>query len=395
MNIYDSVHGFIRCNELEGQLIDSLPFQRLHYIHQLGIAYLVYPGGTHTRFEHSLGVMEIATQIYDRIVTSYQEPVDQAYWRQVLRLAALCHDLGHLPFSHLAEKALLGDGGHEKWTLRMIQSPYLQPILKQLGSQAVDDVIKISIGEKKLRELSFNCSFTPWERVVSEIVTGDFFGADRIDYLLRDAQCTGVAYGLIDYQQLIEMLRVLPFHGRLELGIEENGIQSCEALLLARHFMYRRVYQYATAKAYSFHLLRFMKALYATTNFDDLELYLWTTDNEVLSAVNKAAREGNPDASALVFRHHRFRAIELGEPVQESSLEKFKKSLNISDEKIFWEFSHQKRQKIGLSFPLLKHTGVVCDASQFSEIAIPSGSFSWVYVAPELENAMRQFLEEL
>src|SRR5476651_2062324 len=90
--IYDSVHGFISFDEFEKELIDSLPFQRLHYIHQLGIAYLVYPGATHTRFEHSLGVMELASQIFDRIASKHEIP-QADYWRQVLRLAALCHDL--------------------------------------------------------------------------------------------------------------------------------------------------------------------------------------------------------------------------------------------------------------------------------------------------------------
>src|ERR1700679_1250919 len=118
--IYDPVHGFIRFNELEKKLIDSFAFQRLHYLHQLGIAYLVYPGATHTRFEHSLGVMELASLIFDRVTaksTFSIAPQNYEYWKQILRFAALCHDLGHLPFSHVAEKALLTKGGHEKWTL--------------------------------------------------------------------------------------------------------------------------------------------------------------------------------------------------------------------------------------------------------------------------------------
>src|SRR3990167_8889868 len=99
MKIYDALHGFIRFNPIEQKLIDSAPFQRLRFIHQLGIAYFVYPGATHSRFEHSLGTMEIATRIAQQIGAS-------ADWVQIIRLAALCHDLGHLPFSHDAEEAL-------------------------------------------------------------------------------------------------------------------------------------------------------------------------------------------------------------------------------------------------------------------------------------------------
>src|SRR3989344_4684564 len=243
--IYDAVHGFIPFDEFEKELIDSLPFQRLHYIRQLGIAYLVYPGATHTRFEHSLGVMHLASLIFEKICKSVRPDVfhfvprkgssNYLYWRRVLRMAALCHDLGHLPFSHVAEKALLGPKGHEAWTLQIIDSPYLQPVWDKLKEfpayleelterNIVEDIKKIAIGEEKWKGLTGK-GFTPWERIVSEVITGDFFGADRIDYLIRDAKSTGVTYGLFDYQQLIETLRVLPSANRgadeLLLGIDE------------------------------------------------------------------------------------------------------------------------------------------------------------------------------
>ena len=128
MRIFDPVHGFIHCNEIESALVDTEPFQRLRYIHQLGISYLVYPGGTHTRFEHSLGTMHLGTQIFEKIAPKE----DRDYWRQIVRLAALCHDLGHLPFSHVAEKLMLGPSGHEGWTLKIIRSPYLKPIWEMM-----------------------------------------------------------------------------------------------------------------------------------------------------------------------------------------------------------------------------------------------------------------------
>lgn len=398
MKIYDSVHGFIRFNNAESQLVDSFPFQRLHYIHQLGIAYLVYPGGTHSRFEHSIGVMELASRIFDRITIDYSLPESPAYWKQMIRLAALCHDLGHLPFSHVAEKALLGKGGHEKWTLAVIKSDYLAPIWEELsreyGKNVIDDLIKLSIGEKKLKEMGLAVLFTPLESVLSEIVTGDFFGADRIDYLVRDAQCTGVAYGLIDYDQLIEMIRILPFQGKLELGIEENGIESCEALLLARHFMHRRVYQYATAKAYSFHLMRFMKRFYMGKEMDDLNRYLWMTDNEILTALAEAARAQDQDAIALFTRKERFKAIELQVEMSEEELLKIKKELSIPEGLIDWELGKKRNQKIGFSFPVLKRNGSIVEGDSCSEILIPSGPAGWIYVDPELELPLRKKLNE-
>jgi len=118
--IRDPIHNFIRIDSNERKVLDSRPFQRLRYIHQLGLTYLVYPGATHRRFEHSLGVMELAGRVYDiitnptnifhdnvRDVVPLQDKYELQYWRRVLRMAALCHDLGHLPFSHAVEKDLL------------------------------------------------------------------------------------------------------------------------------------------------------------------------------------------------------------------------------------------------------------------------------------------------
>ncbi len=407
--IYDSVHGFIRFNDLERDLIDSEPFQRLHYLHQLGVTYLVYPGATHTRFEHSLGVMELATHIFDRITskkTFSWENEDLDYWRQIIRLAALCHDLGHLPFSHVAEKALLGKEGHEKWTLDIIRGETLAPVfekLKQLypDRACVDDVIKMSIGEEKLSAIEpGKWTFWPWERVLSQVITGDFFGADRIDYLLRDAKSTGVSYGLFDYHQMIEMLCILPNdENNLELGIEENGIQSCEALLLARHFMYKRVYQYSSVKAYTFHLSRYIHALaHHQGLFQDVNSYLSLTENEILtwlrSDVKKPNAPGHLDAVCLMERHKRFRAFAIGEGVNEHDLLELKKDLQIPDLSIAWEISHKPKRPYGLAFPVLTAQGAIVPAASCSEIVIPWGSNSWVYVAPAFENFVKEKLQE-
>ena len=404
-NIYDPVHGFIRCNDWESQLIDSLPFQRLHSLRQLGIAYLVYPGATHTRFEHSLGVMVLATEIFDRIVEtsdlSFSED-EKNYWRQILRLAALCHDLGHLPFSHVAESVLLGQGGHEEWTLHIIKSTHLRQLWEKFQQKfpqrnVEEDIIKMSIGESSLSEF-YPIPFSPLERVLCEVITGDFFGADRIDYLLRDARCTGVAYGLFDYHQLIEMLRILPINEEgWKMGVEENGIEACEALLLARYFMHKRVYQYPTVKAYSFHLSRFMKALYKDQFLNgDLDNYLSQTDSEVLAHVRQACSDKNSnlqsDAISLSVRKKRFKAFSLMSVFSEETLQEIKKNLDIPDERISWTLSTDKPKNYGLSLPVQKRNSTLIDASQCSSILIPSGSYGWVYVDPDYE---KKFSEEL
>lgn len=412
--IYDSVHRFIHVDDLESDLINTSPFQRLHYIHQLGVTFFVYPGGTHKRFEHSLGVMELATRIYDQ-VTSGDLPEKlkgmmpefgthmYRYWRRVLRLAALCHDLGHLPFSHVAEHRLLGKGGHEIWTQKLMESSFLQPVWDRFAVETLadgisrdvrQDVMKVALGEKK-----FEGAFTPWEKVVTEMLTGDFFGSDRIDYLLRDSQCTGLAYGLFDYHQLIEMLRIIVTpEGTLALGVEENGIESCEALLLARHYMHKRLYQYSSVKSYGFHLARFMEKVYSDIA-QDLDRYVSVTDNEVLSEINRASRDekhpGHFDAQWLYLRNHRFRAIALSTPPEEKDLLGLKNELSIPDDEIAWEIGRSAKKRMGLPFPVLKQDGTVDVGDNLSEISIPPKERSWVFVSPHYETAVRETLNSV
>lgn len=420
--IYDSVHGFIPFDDFEKGLIDSLPFQRLHYIHQLGIAYLVYPGATHTRFEHSLGVMALATLMFEKICKSVRPDVfhfvprkgssDYLYWRRVLRMAALCHDLGHLPFSHVAEKDLSGAFGHEHWTLKIIESPYLAPVWDTLRKSPayledlierdiVEDIKKISIGEEKWKAITGQ-AFTPWERIVSEVITGDFFGADRIDYLIRDAKSTGVAYGLFDYHQLIESLRILPSVDRgadeLQLGIDENGLESCEALLLARHFMHRRIYQYSSVKAYNFHLRRYMKANYAKA-IENIDEFLALSDTDVISALNKAAKDprlpGHADAKCVIFRQHRFRAIALPDTLIEEDLKKFKTKYKLFEGEIDWEFHKAQLPPDRLSFPVSRRHVIVQKARDCSDLLlkVPSKKSNWVYISPERDLELVNYLE--
>jgi HD superfamily phosphohydrolase len=384
MKIYDSVHGFIHFNELESTLIDTEVFQRLRYIHQLGISYMVYPGGTHTRFEHSLGTMHLASKIFDQI----GREEDREYWRLVLRLAALCHDLGHLPFSHVAERRLLGPAGHEEWTLKIIESEYLKPIFKNFSAQ---DVAKLALGEEKIKFLRPEVKFSPWERIYSQIITGDFFGSDRIDYLLRDAQATGLSYGLFDYMQLIEMLAVVEGEGgELSLGVEENGIASCEALLLARHFMQRRVYQYPSARAYSFHMGRFMGIHYQDPKYvSSVKQYLTMSEPDILCAMQKARQNpshpGYIDAIALIDRKKRFQAIDLSHQVEPADLESFKEKLSIPHSQIHWELVDRMGLKYGLNLPIRRKNAEITQATEFSEIAIPATKKNWLYLSPEYE----------
>jgi len=388
--IYDPIHGFIRFNSFEKDLIDSMPFRRLQGIHQLGIAFLIYPGATHTRFEHSLGTMELASKIFDQIHTKSPIP-DGPYWRQIVRCAALCHDLGHLPFSHAAERELLGPLGHEQWTYALIMSPYLMDFWHILGIQfgissscVAKDVAKISLGEGRLLSLGKKELFTPWDTLLSQIICADFFGADRIDYLLRDAQCTGVSYGLFDYHQLIDTLTCLP---DLRLGLEEDGVESCEALFLARFFMHKRVYQYSSVKACTFHLARFMRHHMGLMEHVELGAYLSWQDSDLLSALRRGVEKpfapGHLDALCLMHTKERFMACKLPPHVQPQMLIEFQEKEHIPLECLSWDIRSEKKKRwIRLTCPVWKRNGQIVEAADVSELSIPLESSSWLYISP-------------
>jgi uncharacterized protein len=424
--ICDPIHGFIRFGNIEQQVIDSKPFQRLRYIRQMGVAYLVYPGATHSRFEHSLGVMDLATRIYNTLIASHNQIIcldknekELDYWRQILRLAALCHDLGHLPFSHTAERSLLADGGHEAMTAKLIRSAELHPIWKQIGHSAEQDICKLaaSIGKENL---------SPWERVLSQIITEDNFGADRIDYLIRDGHYTGVGYGHFDYHQLIDTLRILPEGQDLSLGVLESGIQSVESLWIARYMMYSRVYHHPKARLFTNHMHRFMEHHYKGKISDSVEDYLKQTDYTLLASLSQAADEANYDAACLLKRETPFCEV----PIPHNRAEALQILLNkishqersnlatrqnkVAEHGEQWAHSLDKKSTIDLfsgdifidfiskkegnrSFPIYAEDGSVISSLQASTFLreIPCGVKSdCLYVHPQKYHALRQWLKD-
>lgn len=323
--IRDPIHNFIRIETEERRILDSRPFQRLRHIHQLAMTYLVYPGATHRRFEHSLGVMELAGRVFDIVTKENHLYSDSArnvvprnkldYWRQVVRMAALCHDVGHPPFSHAAEELLPDGWDHQRMTDDLIRGDVMSKLWKELKIDP-EDVAKLALGPKgfgpkKHRQVAFS----QWEAILSEIIVGDAFGVDRMDYLLRDTYHAGVAYGRFDHFRLIDTLRILPHEqtGEATLGIEAGGLHSAEALLLARYFMYLQLYYHPVRRIYDFHLSQFLKAWLPGGQFStELDAYLAMTDNEVNAAMMAAAYNpklpGHRHARAVFSRDH-FRLI--------------------------------------------------------------------------------------
>jgi HD superfamily phosphohydrolase len=285
------------------------------------MTYLVYPGATHKRFEHSLGVMELTSRVFDVITQNLTDEVKEVlidlndrhkreYWRRVLRMAALTHDIGHLPFSHAAEDDLLPKGwSHETLTAELIRSDEMKQIWQQMKIDG-EDVVKLAVGAEKLP----NVEFTALESILSEIITGDALGVDRMDYLLRDSHHTGVAYGKFDHYRLVDTLRILPLSSADEdkqygLGIDQGGIQSAEALMLARYLIYSQVYCHPIRRIYDIHLKDFMKEMFIDGGYPiSVNGHLSITDIEVINELRNSENDqdhpGHIHATRITRRRH-------------------------------------------------------------------------------------------
>jgi HD superfamily phosphohydrolase len=214
------VHGFIHYSKNERAFIDHPTFRRLRNVKQLALTCYVYPGAMHSRFEHSLGVMEMATRAFDALMTKHEDKIAMELsklpelqsdvltrGRQVVRMLALLHDIGHPAFSHAAESALPPPlEGHEQVSIYAIKN-VLGPMLDERFFQGMSDLL-VKLMEKK-PEVTFLRQF-----VVSEI------DMDRTDYLRRDSLHCGVDYGHFDFHRLIEALTVIenPESKQLQIG---------------------------------------------------------------------------------------------------------------------------------------------------------------------------------
>ena len=412
--IRDPIHVFVRLDSDERRLLDSRPFQRLRHIHQLATTFLVYPGATHTRFEHSLGVMELATRIYDVVTTPANLLYDSAravvprddeykYWRRVLRAAALCHDIGHLPFSHAAEKELLPAGyDHERIGREIIEGPVLRPVWDTLKVQP-QDVAKVAVGPDKYPE-----PLNTWENILAEIIVGDAFGADRMDYLLRDSHHAGVAYGRFDHFRLVDTMRILPTSedGSAEpsLGITQGGLQSAEALLWARYLMFAQLYLHHVRRIYDVHLKEFLQQWLPGGRFHtDVEAHLRLSDSEVMSGLRDAATDpskpGHEPARRLLKREH-YRLVYEKNPADQ---ERNRQSTRCVYEAVAGEFGpaavrldSYPAKSGSVDFPVYTRNERIESSLDMSKTLkeIPTFGVDYVFIDPSLREKAKDWLKQ-
>jgi uncharacterized protein len=291
--IRDPLWDNIRLDRAALLALDTPAVQRLRYVRQVGHAFLVYPGATHTRFEHALG----AYHLTKRALGALEERGELGRVPEedclAVRLAALLHDIGHYPFSHALEEA--GFPSHETLGVAKLRQGELGDRLREIGGTRFADTVGALItGE----------SANPLQGLISGSLD-----LDKIDYLSRDARMCGVPYGTVDVDRLLSTLTLVTSpRGRPEVGVLEKGVSALESLLFAKYQMYRNVYWHHAVRSATCMFKRAVRGAVARGRLSVAEIAEATDDGlmEVL-----IARDRNPLAAAIRARRLHKRALDL------------------------------------------------------------------------------------
>jgi uncharacterized protein len=289
--VRDPLWNTLRLDPVAIRIVDTDAFQRLRYIRQLGFAHLVYPGATHTRFGHALGVYHLTVTALRLLQERSRLPPEAERGVDRIPYAALLHDIGHFAFSHALEE-LEADrlpGDHEEVSERFFRSPELASALSDLGPGAPEEIHALIRGAS--------------DHPLRGLVSGSL-DLDKMEYLRRDARFCGVPYGEVDVDRLLQGLMLLqdPENGRWELGIQEKALSSVESLLFAKYQMFRNVYWHHAVRSAT----AFYKRIVSTAV--QLELLLKSelvgpTDEELLYIIrHRAGGHPDPVARALAER---------------------------------------------------------------------------------------------
>ena len=274
--IKDPVHGYVYITKKEKTVIDSYPVQRLHRLRQLAGAEYVYPGANHTRFEHSVGVMHLAGEVIGNPNISGLVDEDEA---EMIRIAALLHDVGHGPFSHVFEYLLTRklDKTHEDLTTWIIQKSELRDIISKAGYNP-QEIGKLAVGKLHRPKKAF------LDQIISSAVD-----VDKQDFIVRDTHHTGAEYGYIDIFRLIHTLDVVGEN----LAVEIGALSALESLLIARIESFKSIYFHRVGRAAQIMLATAMDKAneeLGLTRFKTPEQYLAMDDYTVYTMLKNCSK---------------------------------------------------------------------------------------------------------
>ena len=354
--IRDPLWNNIRIDPLALRLVDTRPFQRLRYVRQLGLAYLVYPGASHSRFEHAIGAYNLARRalglLEERGLTQDLEP-DACL---VVRCAALLHDIGHYPYSHALEE--IGALHHEEVARPLITGGEVAEVLRaELGDDAPERIIDLIRGT----------SDSPLQGLISGSLD-----LDKIEYLKRDAFMCGVNYGDIDVDRLLNSLTVVADaeRGGQMVGVYEKGLSALESLLFAKYQMYRNVYWHHAVRSATAMYKRLVDGALRAGSLSAETLASYT-DEGLLHEL--ASREPSPLLAALRERRLYKRLFECpaaelppegGEWIADDRAlvvaveDQLARELGLAPGELLLDYP-TKTQMLGLDIPVLRRDGSV------------------------------------
>jgi HD superfamily phosphohydrolase len=346
----DIIHGFISYDDWEREIINHPIFQRLRRVKQLSLTDMVYPGANHTRFEHSLGVMKLATLLYDTIVRKREKFLkDELRFddaglkrdRRIVRFAALLHDIGHSPFSHAGEELMpFIPEGHPKYTkekgAKFSHEDYSIAIIKTFFKDIIEnhkendnydlkvEDITALLGDESVKVKRSHV----WKNLISSQLD-----ADRADYLIRDSLHMGVRYGMYDMDRLINTMNLAISEMGTNLVVEEGGWHVAESLVICRYQMFAQVYFHRTRRAYDHHLEKAMKNILLNSadrsgyfpppvDVDNLQKYLHF-DDWTMGGLFKEGL-GGEQGNIILNRNHDKCVYETGEVPSERELTEIK-----------------------------------------------------------------------
>ncbi len=320
MEIRDPIHGSIALSKPEVALCDSAAYQRLRAIKQLGFSEFSFPGATHNRFLHSIGVAHLAGKAFDQIFKDYRFSTveKRESLRQTLRMGALLHDIGHGPLSHSTEEVMppVGDlnikayehkakpvdpkrqADHEDYTIKFVTDSSLTQVLDEAGVSPFHIAALID-KELLVEDDFFKDQGLNFRTVLSQIVSSEL-DADRMDYLGRDAYFCGTNYGKVELEWLINHLSFHIEDDNVHLALGRRALYTFDDFLLARHHMHLMVYFHHKGIIYEEMLHRYLKSYDCTFTLPgDIEEYVHCTDMALFQHLHQVA---NPWAKRISER---------------------------------------------------------------------------------------------
>ncbi len=309
MEIRDPIHGSIAFSDSEKAVIDSRAFQRLREIKQLGFGEFSFPGGMHNRYVHSIGAFHLAGEAFDSIFKDFSWSSDKVRdkFRQVTKLAALLHDIGHGPLSHTTEIVMpdykdlkvpvkLGhedrQATHEDYTIKVLLDSHLTQIIEsQFQNLKPIHIASLVCSELKTHDDFFREDGLNFKPILSQLISSEL-DVDRMDYLVRDAYYCGTNYGKIESAWILSNLSYHKKDSRMHLSLDRRALYAFEDFLLARHHMYLMVYFHHKSIIYDEMLREYFKSDECTFTLPaDIEKYLECTDQTLYHDLRNSQNE--------------------------------------------------------------------------------------------------------